>query len=121
MFKTVKSRVIAGFSILAIAGASLAPLPAMAGSQNAAISNTQVNAASAVVNATGHGPVTVVQLGINVATNTIVQLGRHGDKTASIDNTQVNSASALVNKTGRGPVTVVQAGRNVAHNTIVQH
>jgi hypothetical protein len=121
VFKTVKSRVIAGFTILAIGAASLAPLPAMAGSQDAAISNTQVNAASAVVNASGHGPVTVVQLGINVATNTIVQLGHKGDKTASIDNTQVNSATALINKTGKGPVKVVQVGKNVAHNTIVQH
>ena len=121
MFKTVKSRVIAGFSILAIGAASLAPLPAMAGSQSAAISNTQVNAASATVNATGRGPVTVVQLGINVATNTIVQLGRKGDQTASINNTQVNSATALINRTGAGPLTVVQAGRNIAHNTVVQH
>ena len=121
MFKSIKSRAIAGVSILAIAGATLVPLPAMAGSKDASITNTQVNTASAIVDTAGRGPVTIVQLGVNVAANTIVQLGRKGDKAASITNTQVNTADLALSHRGRGPVTVVQAGRNVAHNTIVQH
>ena len=121
MFKTIKSRAIAGVSILAIAGATLVPLPAMAGTKDASISNTQVNSASAIINTAGRGPVTIVQLGVNVAANTIVQLGGKGDKSASIANTQVNNADLTLSHRGRGPVTVVQAGRNIAHNTIVQH
>ena len=120
-FTSVKSRVIAGFSVLAIAGATLVPLPASAATQAAAITNTQANQMTAVVNKTGNGPVTVVQIGINVAANTVVQLGRRGDKVAAIDNTQVNQIAADVAQRGRGPVKVVQVGRNTAANTVVQH
>ena len=120
-FTTVKSRVIAGFSVLAIAGATLVPLPASAATKVAAISNTQASSMSADVSKAGSGPVTVVQLGINVAANTVVQLGRRGDKAAAIDNTQINQMAADVTHRGRGPVTVVQVAKNTAHNTVVQH
>jgi hypothetical protein len=118
-FQSAKSRVIAGVSILAVAGACFAPLPAMAGTQDAAISNTQVNAASAQVDARGRGALTVVQLGTNAASNSISQRGR-GDKAAAIDNTQVNSADAALSKAGRGRVTVFQAGANFVSNRISQ-
>src|SRR4051794_32616628 len=115
-FTSLKSRAIAGFSVLAIAGATLVPLPASAATKAAAITNTQANQMSAVVNKTGNGPVTVVQVGINVAANTIVQLGRRGDKAAAIDNTQINQMAADVTHRGRGPVNVVQVAKNAAHN-----
>ena len=120
-FDSLKSRAIAGFSLLAIAGATLVPLPAMAGTKDAAISNTQVNAASASIDTSGRGRVTLVQLGSNAARNTIVQLGRRGDKAAAIDNTQVNTADAALAHRGKGALTVVQAGRNAVSNLVVQH
>ena len=119
-FQTVKSRVITGFSILAVAGATLVPLPAMAGSQSAAISNTQVNAASAQVDQHGRGAVSVAQRGRNAAANTIVQRGGRADKAAAIDNTQVNTADAAISKSGAGRLTLVQTGANFVRNTVVQ-
>ena len=119
-FQSVKSRVIAGVSILAVAGACFAPLPAMAGTQDAAISNTQVNAASAQVDTHARGALTVLQLGTNAASNSISQRGGRGDKAAAIDNTQVNSADAALSKAGRGRVTLVQAGANFVSNRISQ-
>jgi hypothetical protein len=107
--------------LLAIAGATLVPLPAMAGSKDASITNTQVNTASAAIDTSGRGRVTLVQLGSNAASNTIVQLGRRGDKAAAIDNTQVNTADASLAHRGKGALTVVQAGRNSVRNLVVQH
>ena len=96
-FTSIKSRVIAGASLLVIAGSALVPASALAGT--AAVDQHATSSATAV--STGRGP--------SVAVSLINQVG-----IAVADGRGRNPRNAAVSQDAQGDATAVSTGRGSA-------